>query len=205
MTTIDEMRLSIIRAGKTVTGVADCCNSGELDVARALAETYVRAGMSALLIDFRAGSSTEALPLWHAVPAQEPAVTATGGMAEGHLTVVRAAGETTRWHGNPASMRAALTKERASFDAVICATDPVLSQVPDAVHLSVLSACEGVVVRVVSEVDRSDELSLAAERLKATGCHLIGLISDASRVQPPGLGLKRFLGRFSSTANAPRQ
>lgn len=185
---MDELKLFLVDKGISVVGIADCEHVGRQSPGHLLAAACARSNLSTLLIDFSAAATDRSLPVWGRT---DP--TDRGPDSQPHLVHMKGGLDQSALYGNPAHVRTALAGSKSGFRLVICATDPVLGPLSNPAHMSVLSACEGVLLRAISGVDAIDHVAAASQRLRATGATIVGCIFDASDVPP----LSDELGRWA--------
>jgi hypothetical protein len=171
---VDQLRLHLIEKGHFLIGLCDCERLGDPKFPAALAAAYARTGMRALLIDLRASAQASDVGEWTLDNTFDEAALSDP------LVVLKAAAGATGLYGDPVALRSALMAVRRSFAVVVCATDPVLRQDGERAHAAALTACDTVVVRAISNLDRSDRIALAIDTLVAVGAKPLGCILETS-------------------------
>jgi hypothetical protein len=192
---IDELRLFLVRKSITTVGIAACEHEGRGAPAHLLAEACARSNMRTLFIDFSEAASTEPLPIWGQADTTKPDTANNFSGSHRPFKHMKGGSDQCALYGNPSDLRHAFARTKLDFDMVICATDPVVGPRTRPAHLSILTACDGVILRAVAGMDTTDRIEAAAHSLRAIGATTIGCVFDASLAPPPTIELSRWIHR----------
>lgn len=93
----------------------------------------------------------------------------------------------------PSQLRAALDRDFASYDCVVCSIPPLVGAAVDAPNpLSIAKACDGLVLVVDALRDNLDTVSAGVEAARLAGVNLLGTVLDERHAVA---GRTRFMSR----------